>query len=134
MKRNVIALALKGMDNKELVANLIDMRPDYWLVERLIDGVTIPTREEVTEYLTKYEGNKVVVDDIIHTTDFNLENLRVEYQTIGKRYAKTEQNHVLTNAEKCAIESAYTKSAEFPHEFSYWYSTSRSISTDEFNS
>lgn len=128
MKNSVIKLALKGMESNVLVENLLAMKPEYWLVERLIDGVRIPTEEEFAASRS-YPTRNIQIE---HKSDFDKENLCISYDYVNTAYSSTPVEDVVEEDEYKKLDTSWHKDDKHPYEVKYWSHTYDHFASEKF--
>lgn len=128
MKNSVIKLALKGMNPEVLIENLLAMNPKYWFVERLIDGVHVPTAEEFSASRS-YPTRNVQIE---HKSDFDKDNIFVSYDYVHTAYSSTPVEGVVEEAEYKKLDTSWRQDDKHPYEVQYWTHSSNYYASEEF--
>ena len=129
MKNSVIKLALKVLDSKVLVENLLAMNPEYWFIERLIDGVHVPTEEEFAA--SKHVPTRNV--KIEHKSDFNIKNIYISYDYVESAYSATPTiENTIEKEEFKKLNTSWRKDDEHPHIIRYWEHANDYLASEDF--
>lgn len=130
MKQSVIKLALHGLSNRILVENLLAMNPEYWFIERLIDGVHVPTVEEFAAS-KNYEIRNVQIQ---HKSDLDKDNLFISYDYVTECYSSEEITKILEEDEYKKLDTSWHKDDKHPYKVHYWAHSSDWCSSEKFES
>ena len=130
MKQSVIKLALHGLSNGVLVENLLAMNPEYWFIERLIDGVHVPTVEEFAAS-KNYEVRNVQIQ---HKSDLDKNNLFISYDYVTEGYSSEEITKILEEGEYKKLDTSWHQNDQHPYKVRYWTHSSDWCSSEKFES
>lgn len=130
MKQSVIKLALHGLSNGVLVENLLAMNPEYWFIERLIDGVHVPTVEEFAAS-KNYEVRNVQIQ---HKSDLDKDNLFISYDYVTEGYSSEEITKILEEDEYKKLDTSWHQNDQHPYKVRYWAHSSDWCSSEKFES
>lgn len=119
MTNSVIKCALRGVDKEILIENLSAMNPAEWLMERLIDGVHVPTSKEFALSFTSLLRNIVIE----HMSDFDKYNLYITYDYVETAYATTPIKGIIEIENYKKFDISPCKDNRHTYEVKYWRHT-----------
>ena len=116
------------MNSEVLAENLLNMHPEYWFIERLIDGVHVPTPEEFAASKS-YQTRNV---QITHKSDLVQDNLFISYDYVAEAYASEEVADILEEEEFKKLNTSWHQNDTHPYKVHYWAHSSDWCSSEQF--
>lgn len=116
------------MNQEVLIENLISMNPEYWFIERLIDGVHVPTPEEFAASKS-YQTRNIQIE---HKSDLDKDNLFISYDYVAEAYASEEVVDILEEDEYKKLDTSWRQNNEHPYKIRYWTHSSDWCSSEKF--